>query len=205
MNAKEVLKKIWDNPKNKRYIKDIVLFGVATVAFHFLYWNTDMNSWLFGPFTSEVFDFFTDIAYCGCAFLLGQFCDIPYDTFGRDFLFYTQNDIGLKQYYAHMTIVHDCSAIKQLMQFLLIIVLCSGKWWKKGIYYLVGCILLVLANILRIYLLTILFANNPADFQFYHDWVARPLMYVVIFSLWVVWIEYFAYRKPKNENSPSKH
>ncbi len=205
MNAKQILKTIWDNPKNKRIIKDTALFAVATIAFHFLYWNTNMDTWLFGPFTTQVFDFFTGLAYKGCALLMGIWCDVPYDAWGNHFGFYTLDALGAKTYFADLEVIHDCSAIKQLMQFLLIIILCSGKWWQKSIYYICGCIILLFANILRIYLLTILFAHNPAEFPFYHDWIARPLMYVIIFALWYLWTSRFAYREAKTETAPSKH
>ena len=58
-----LISKLWNNPKNKRLVKDFLLFSAATVAFHFLYWNTDMNKWLFGPFTNSIFNLFTSIAY----------------------------------------------------------------------------------------------------------------------------------------------
>ena len=61
MNYKEQLRRFWKNEKNRMILKDAFLFGVSTLVFHFLYWHTNMNQWLFGPFTTEVFDFFTDI------------------------------------------------------------------------------------------------------------------------------------------------
>ncbi len=196
---------LWNNPKNRRTIKDGLLFAISTIAFHFLYWHTDMNTWLFGSFTNTVFDFFTNIAYSGGRFLMDNFCDLSYDCYDRNFAFYTESSAGVKTYFANMEIVHDCSAIKQLMQFLLIMLLCPNKLWKRLIYFCIGSIILIIANIIRIYLLTNAFGQDPASFRFYHDWVARPMMYVVIFALWVVWIEFFAYRDSSNKTPKEQH
>lgn len=202
---KNFILRLWNNPKNKRTIKDGLLFACSTVVFHFLYWHTDMNTWLFGPFTNTVFDFFTSIAYEGSRFMMDKFCSLSYDCYDNSFAFYTENSQGMKTYFANMEIVHDCSAIKQLMQFLLIMLLCPNKLWKRLIYFCVGGVVILLANIIRIYLLTDLFGHEPSSFQFYHDWVARPVMYIVIFSLWVIWIEFFAYKKPKQRMNDARN
>lgn len=192
-----LISKLWNNPKNKRLIKDFLLFSAATVAFHFLYWNTDMNKWLFGPFTNSIFNLFTSIAYEGSHILMDTFSSLTYDCYDNSFAFYTQDIKGIKNHFAIMEVVHDCSAIKQLMQFLLIMLLCPNKLWKRLLYFSLGSIIILLSNIVRIFLLTELFGHNPDSFQYYHDWVARPLMYIVIFSLWAIWIQFFAYKKNK--------
>lgn len=199
MKLPQFIKTTIENPKNRKLLKDFLMLVVASVVFHFLYWNTDMNSWLFGPFTDRVFDFFTLIAYTGSKMLMNTFSSLDFVCDNSSFYFIQPNEQGQLQCYAIMQIVHDCSAIKQIMQFLLLMVLCSGKWWKKAIYFVGGSLVIVLSNILRIYLLTDLFGHNPPQFQYYHDWVARPIMYVVIFALWAVWIQFFAYSKPKDD------
>lgn len=188
----------------ERRLRDILLFCIATVAFHFLYWNTDMDKWLFGSATEAVFDWFTLMAYKGSGFLLSHFSNLTFDCQDTVFAFYTLNAANEKSYFATMEIVHDCSAIKQLMQFLLVMLLCSGRLWKRAVYWLCGCVVLIGANIVRIYLITMLFACRPSSFQVFHDWVARPAMYVVIFLLWLLWVEKFAYRKSKGETAPQK-
>lgn len=200
MNIKQTLQNIWAIEDNRNIIKDGLIFGIVTIIFHFLYWNTNMNSWLFGPFTTEIFDFFTLLAYNGTHILLSLFSSYPFVAEEMSFNFY--NDLGT---YASMTIIHDCSAIKQCMQFLLVMIFCPNKWYKKLLYFLIGSIIILLCNILRCYLLSEVLASG-GDFQYVHDWIARPLMYVVIFALWFVWIEFFARKKKtKNENVQDIH
>lgn len=204
MKVPQFIKITIENPKNRNLLKDFLMLVVASVAFHFLYWNTDMNSWLFGPFTDDVFDFFTLIAYEGSKILMTAFSNLDFVCDNSSFYFMQPNEQGQLQCYAIMQVVHDCSAIKQIMQFLLLIVLCSGKWWKKTIYFFGASLVIVLSNIVRIYFLTDLFGHDPSQFQYYHDWVARPIMYVVIFALWAVWIQFFAYSKPKDDTPQDK-
>lgn len=204
MKASQFIKITIENPKNRNLLKDFLMLVVASVAFHFLYWNTDMNSWLFGPFTDDVFDFFTLIAYEGSKILMTAFSNLDFVCDNSSFYFMQPNEQGQLQCYAIMQVVHDCSAIKQIMQFLLLIVLCSGKWWKKAVYFIGASLVIVLSNIVRIYFLTDLFGHDPSQFQYYHDWVARPIMYVVIFALWAVWIQFFAYSKPKDDTPQDK-
>ena len=66
--------------KKNRAIKDLVLFALVTVLFHFLYWGTSMNTWIFGLFTKEIFDFFTKIAFNGVVFLSRIFLDTDFEA-----------------------------------------------------------------------------------------------------------------------------
>lgn len=194
MGIKQKLQNIWAIEDNRNIIKDGAIFGIVTIIFHFLYWNTNMNSWLFGPFTTEVFDFFTNIAYQGTKILLENFSDYAFISEGMQFKYY--DELGV---YAVITIIHDCSAIKQCMQFLLVMAFCPNKWYKRLVYFLIGSVIILFCNIIRCYLLSDVLAAG-GDFDYMHDWVARPLMYVVIFALWFVWIEFFARKKKKSKN-----
>ena len=200
MKIKQIIKKVWSIEANRYIIKHFSVFCIVNIIFHFIYWNTNMNSWLFGPFTTEIFDFFTCLAYNGTHILLNAFSSHSFNAEGMNFNFY--DDLGT---YATITIIHDCSAIKQCMQFLLVMIFCPNKWYKKLLYFLIGSIIILLCNILRCYLLSEVLASG-GDFQYVHDWIARPLMYVVIFALWFVWIEFFARKKKtKNESVQDTH
>ncbi|MCH3924045.1 MAG: exosortase/archaeosortase family protein [Bacteroidales bacterium] len=185
----------------RKITKDVFLLFLATIAFHFLYWTTDMNHWIFGPWTSEIFNFFSSVAYKCSLPLCHAFIDKPFVEVQDSFFFYQTNKMGVRIYDSVMRVEADCSAIKQLLQFLLLMILCSGIWWRKIIYFVCGSIIILFFNVVRIFLLTWLFADNPDMFQSIHDWIARPLMYVVIFSLWGIWITYFAYKKKDSQTS----
>ncbi len=199
-NIKKEIHSIWSVESNKRFIKDTLMFFVATIIFHILYWNTDMNLWIFGPLTNDIFDFFTMIAYKASAPLCSIFIDKPFIMQDSSFYFYSTLPDGSVVYDSVMEVIHDCSGIKQLLQWALIMILCRGKWTNKILYYLAGCVIILLANIIRLVIITKISVTNPEMFEPIHDWVARPMMYVIIFSMWYFWL-YIIDRKKKKSNT----
>lgn len=191
----ELGKRISQELKNNHLIKDFLLFTIVTIGFHFLYWNTNMNNWLFGCYTSEVFDFFTHIAYKGTAFLSNIFFTTPFDAVDSSIKFYTINAAQEKEYFCIMQIVHDCSRIKQLLQLFMIMLVVPNKFWKRMIYFLCASVVILLFNIIRIFELTVVSLNYPDNFRFIHDWIGRPYHYIIIFVIWVIWLQFFA--RPK--------
>ncbi|MBR1769727.1 MAG: exosortase/archaeosortase family protein [Bacteroidales bacterium] len=182
------IKSLCSVESNRRLIKDTLLFFVSTVIFHFLYWNTDMNAWIFGPFTNGIFDFFTDLAFKGSKPLCALLTDKPFYCEQTSFYFYSVLPDGTREIDSIMHIIHDCSGVKQLLQWGLIMILCRGKWLGKLLWFLCGCVVIILCNILRITLLTTMFSYDPSWFTPTHDWVARPMMYIIIFAMWYYWL-----------------
>lgn len=196
---KDEVLRIWDIESNRVIIKDFSLFFVATIVFHFLYWNTNMNTWIFGPFTDNIFDFFTRLAYKGTVFFVSLTSGQSFDVGGLSLYFYNLSSEGLKEYYGTVTVIEDCSAVKQLLQWALIMILCRGNRYKKIVYYLLGGIVILIANILRITTLTDIYAINTSLFQPLHDWVFRPFMYVIIFAMWLFWLHLINKKKEKSK------
>src|SRR5574344_1913703 len=128
-------------------LRDFILFAGVTVVFHFLYWHTQMNQWVFYPFTHSVYSFFTSIAYKGDVFLCNAFCSSPLWAQDSWLRFCTVNGAIHTMY-----VVADCSGVKQLLQLAMIMLVVHGRLWHKGIYFLCGCVVILLGNILRIYL-----------------------------------------------------
>lgn len=189
--GKRIIKELKNNPA----LKDFFLFAFVTIVFHFLYWNTNMDNWLFGCYTSEVYDFFTNIAYKGTVFLSNIFFTTPFDAIDSSIKFYTINAAQEKEYFCIMQIVDSCSAVKQLLQFFMIMLVVPNKFSKRMIYFLIGSVVVLFFNIIRTFSLTAVLLNFPDNFQFIHLWVGRPFHYIIIFFLWVTWIQFFA--RPK--------
>ncbi|MDO5760081.1 MAG: exosortase/archaeosortase family protein [Bacteroidota bacterium] len=199
LTIKTEIQKIWQVKSNRTIIKDTLLFFVATITFHILYWNANMNTWIFGPYTKEVFDFFTNLVYKASTPFISLFTNRSFDIADTSYYFYTLSEEGVKQYYAIMTVIDDCSGVKQLLQWALVMILCRGKWFGKIFYYLFGAIILLFANILRVLILTGIFSVNASLFHPIHDWVARPAMYVIIFVMWLFWLSLIDKKKAKKE------
>lgn len=200
--VKKEVSAIWQIKSNRLIIKDSLLFVLATLVFHFLYWNANMNTWIFGPFTDEVFGFFTNLVYQLATPFIPYVTSKSFDCADTSYYFYTLSDDGVKYYHYIMTVVSDCSGVKQLLQWALVMILCRGKWYKKIVYYFAGAIVLLLANVVRIVFLTSLFVTHTSLFTPVHDWVTRPAMYVIIFAMWLLWLKLI--NKKDNKSNTEK-
>jgi len=182
--------------KRNRPIKDLLLFVLVTILFHFLYWETKMNTWLFGAFTKDIFDFFTKIAFNGVVFLSSIFFDTDFEAIQSSLRFYNSSDNAI---ICTMKVVNSCSGIKQILQLFMIILVLPNKFWKRMIYFLCTSLIVIFFNIIRIFGLTGVLLYHPDKYQFIHDWIGRPFHYIIIFLIWLIWIEFFAYKKKKAE------
>lgn len=180
--------------KKNRAIKDLLLFVLVTILFHFLYWETKMNTWLFGAFTKDIFDFFTKIAFNGVVFLSSIFFDTDFEAIQSSLRFYNSSDNAI---ICTMKVVNSCSGIKQILQLFMIILVLPNKFWKRMIYFLCTSLIVIFFNIIRIFGLTGVLLYHPDKYQFIHDWIGRPFHYIIIFLIWLIWIEFFAYKKKK--------
>jgi exosortase/archaeosortase family protein len=61
-----------------------------------------------------------------------------------------------------------------------------------------GVVIIHLTNIFRIIILSVVVMHWPQHWDFIHLWIMRPFFYVVIFVMWVIWVEKFRYRKIKS-------
>jgi len=191
----ELGKRISQKIINNSELKDLFLFALVTIVFHFLYWGTDMNTWLFWPFNNEVYSFFTSLTYKGTVFLSNIFFTTSFDAVDSSIKFYNTTDSGAKEFFSTMEIVKDCSGVKQILQLFMIMLVVPNKFWKRMIYFLCASIVVLLFNIIRTFGLTVVSLNYPENYQFIHDWIGRPYHYIIIFIIWVIWLQFFA--RPK--------
>ena len=165
--------------------KDVGLFVIITLAFHFFF--RAISPWL----TSFV-------AWQKCTFFL------------QNLLF--DNSVWIIRHVLHMDIVTDnlkmtfvanhgwisinegCSGLKIFFQFIVLMVLCPGPWKHKLWYIPAGVFILHLTNIFRIVGMAKVTISFPQYWHFSHDYIFRPFFYLVIFTMWVIWVENF-YKK----------
>ena len=91
-----------------------------------------------------------------------------------------------------INIVWGCTGVKQLYVLFFVILFSRGIWWKRFIYFLCGCLVMLLFNVLRISIVTLLIKPYPGSFELLHDWVFKYLFYGLIFLLWMLWEEKFS-------------
>lgn len=98
----------------------------------------------------------------------------------------------------------SCSGFKQFLQFFILFLVYPGPWKHKLWFIPVGLTLVYLTNIMRIVLVAVAVNYEPTYFDVVHDYIVRPLFYLVIFALWVTWVERFYTKRIKPGKAPAR-
>lgn len=97
--------------------------------------------------------------------------------------------IGIGEY-SGIKIVDGCNGIAAMGLFLGFIIAYPGDRVQKLSYTFIGIGIIYLVNILRVIVLTITQVKWPEFFEFTHDYSTTAIFYIVIFVLWMVWVNY---------------
>jgi len=165
--------------------REAMIFSAITLGFHFLFRAFAaeiMRTWPV-PLISE---FTVDLLFRNSLWLNVHVLGMDITTVDTTLFFPECGFIHINQ---------SCSAVKQFMQWLVLMILYPGPWKHKLWYIPAGIFILHLTNIFRIVGLSVVLLNWPAYWNWSHDWVFRPFFYVVIFAMWVFWSERFSGKK----------
>lgn len=184
-------------------LKDVVLFVIITLAIHLAwrFWQTQFN---YAPIRDFMYGLMTVMAeevYRESAWIISGFIDIVrvdeimYMHFPNKAIMYVNN---------------SCSGLKQILQFVLLMLIFPGPWKKKLWFIPLGVLIIHLTNLVRMVGLAVVMDRRPYEWHFYHDYIFRFLFYVVIFFLWVWWVERIARKnmhlpKPRTQQDTEKH
>lgn len=171
--------------KYKLYVlKDVALFIIITLVIHysFRFWANQTHYWPIEQTMWKANDVMSQIVFDQSVWLVDNILRIPITTEYRTLLFENTGFI---------TINHGCSGLKQILQFLLLMLVFPGPWKHKAWFIPMGILLVHFTNLFRITGLAVITITIPEHWDFAHDNVFRPFFYVVIFSLWVWWVEKF--------------
>ena len=166
-----------------RPIVDVVIFIVIIVFFHKLWWDWGLKEVLLNYFAFGELEMY--MAYQ--VFLPSAWIDkhlLGYDIFTSDTTIYFRD-------HGAIVVNGSCSGLKQFYQWTFLMILFPGPWKQKLWYIPLGIVVIHIVNILRIVILSVVLMNWPDQWHFTHDWILRPFFYVVIFALWVIWVEKF--------------
>jgi len=164
------------------FVIDIGLFMLITLGFHKLWW-------FFAPeIKSTAF-----IQYSADA-LAEQVYVVTYwlneHVFGLKMTAEGWNTMRFENGKA-LLVAESCSGLKQFFQVAVLFLFYPGPWRHKAWFIPLGFMAIHLTNIFRVLVLSLWMAHDVAHWDFAHDWIMRPMYYVVIFGLWYVWNEYF--------------
>lgn len=159
---------------------DVAIFCIITVFFHFLWWN-GLKSFLL-----------TYLSFGSMEAFMAHQVFLPSAWIVENVLAYPVNTVGNGLYFengGYVEVVGSCSGLKQFYQWIMLMILFPGPWKKKLWYIPLGLLVIHIVNIFRIVILSVVVVHWPQHWDFIHEWILRPFFYVVIFMLWVIWVE----------------
>jgi len=163
-------------------IVDVLLFGIIIYFFHWLWWTGGLKHFLKEfAFFGETEQFLAHQVFLPAAWIVEHVIGYHITTMHNTILFPEIN--------GYVAVEGSCSGLKQFYQWTILMILFPGSWKKKLWYIPLGLIVIHLNNILRIVILSIVTVHWPQHWDFIHLWILRPFFYVVIFLLWVLWVE----------------
>lgn len=174
--------------------EDLFRFILAVISVHFIWKIAFLNP--LGDTTPNTLFFGTDIS----DFLLPVSSFLAESTFQIVKLLSntpTNLDSCSIQFEnaAGLLVVWGCSGIKQMLIFSTIILLARGDKLHKIWFIPAGIILLHVVNIIRLVILSFVSRDYPEGFEFIHGVVLKIGYYVIIFGIWLLWINYFSTQK----------
>lgn len=167
-----------------QFIKDVILFAFLILAFHFFY-RAWANWWHFWPIKEAMTSLRSFLSYQ----VFVQSVWIDTHIFG--FNLYLDGMTMRFPGHGYITINSSCSGFKQFMQFIILMVFFPGPWKHKLWFIPLGVFIVHLTNLFRIIGLSFVTVNMVEYWHFAHDNIFRPFFYVVMFAMWVWWVEKF--------------
>ncbi len=162
---------------------DVLIFVVITLGFHKIWWMFSAQIYGLSSFIT-VSNWLAATVYAASAWLDAH-------IFRMDIVLYTPNVIHFNANNTAINVNESCSGFKQMWQVLVLFLLFPGPWKYKLWYIPMGMVSMFLVNVLRIVGLSFAMILWPQHWDFIHLWILRPFYYVVIFILWVIWVEKF--------------
>lgn len=96
-------------------------------------------------------------------------------------------------------LINGCSGISAIGLFIGFVIAYPGRWTPRICFIVVGIGIIYLVNIIRIIVLVITQKYWPATFYFTHDYSTTAIFYLVIFVLWMVWVNLGDRKIPKEK------
>lgn len=171
------------------FVVEIGLFMLITVAFHKFWWAF-ANEIKSLEFIWRSADFLAAEVYQASFWVNAHIFQLEMKEEGLNVMRFANNQALL--------VAESCSGLKQFFQIAVLFLLYPGPWKHKAWFIPLGFLAIHLTNIVRVVGLSVWMAYDFPYWQFAHDWIMRPMYYVVIFALWYIWNEKFYNQKLMN-------
>lgn len=89
-------------------------------------------------------------------------------------------------------VIEGCNSISIIILFIAFIVAFPGKLKATLLFAITGSVIIYIVNVLRIGFLTMILYKFPDEKGFYHNLLFPLIIYGLVFSLWVAWVNLFS-------------
>ena len=161
-------------------IVDVAIFAIITVCFHYIWWHGLKGFLLNFADFRQMEAFLAHQVFLPSAWIVENI--LQYDITTHDNTLFFGNT-------GYVAVEGSCSGLKQFYQWTVLMILFPGPWKKKLWFIPSGILVIHIVNIIRIVILSIVVVHWPQNWDFIHEWILRPFFYVVIFVMWVLWVE----------------
>ena len=184
----EDIKAYCKDPKNRSTV-NVGLFIILIISFHFLYlgWQA-LGYWPAGKLVYSLMLWSVDLVYNQSCWVLDHIFHIDITTISEQRFIAAPNKDGG---WARVVIAPECASLKQWMHWIFLMLLFPGPWKHKLWYIPAGLVIIEWTNVVRICGVLMMQIPWPNSFHLAHDYIFKFFFYLVIFLMWMLWVEKF--------------
>lgn len=196
----ENIKAYCKDSKNQSVV-DVGLFIVLIMSFHFLYlgWQA-LGYWPIKGTIDKLMLWAVDMAYNQSCWVLENIFNLDLTTMSDIRLIATPNSDGG---WARAIIAPECASLKQWLHWLFLMLLFPGPWKHKAWFIPAGLVIVEWTNVIRICGVLMMQIPWPNSFRLAHDYIFKVFFYLVIFLMWMIWVECFKNKSVKTQDFAS--
>ena len=176
------------DPKNRSTV-NVGVFILLIISFHFLYlgWQA-LDYWPVGKWVAQLMVWSVNMVYNQSCWVLDRVFHIDLITVTSQRVLATPNSEGG---WARVVIAPECASLKQWMHWIFLMLLFPGPWKYKLWYIPIGLVIIEWTNVIRICGILMMQIPWPNSFHIAHDYIFKVFFYLVIFLMWMLWVEKF--------------
>lgn len=87
----------------------------------------------------------------------------------------------------------NCDGFALIWVFSAVLFYLPGRWKHKGVYLVLGSLVIEIFNVFRIISLAIIEHHFPQSLAFNHDYTFTVLVYSAVVALWYLWLRKFQF------------
>ncbi len=165
-------------------IRAFFIFMLITMGFHFFFrfWASSLDYYPIKKMIESIYQSLSEAVYIQSHRVIGLIFELEENNKSGQIIFKNGGIIGIS---------FGCSGLKQILQFVVLFLFVGGSLKHKIWFIPFGMIMMHLTNLFRIIGLSFFVIYCPEYWDLAHDFLFRPLFYVVIFAMWVWWQERF--------------